>query len=573
VKARIRRVRGVRGAEPSDVVLDVGVLRLGRGADVDLRGTLVPPLHSEITLADGRLQLRAAPGRSVEIDGRSVESAELRPGMAFGVGTIIVRVLPPRAGEDALLEIVEPEEREVQAEAAAAVRRRIRWRAGPRNRGWLALAASTAVLALLWGLPARNAGGPVARAISARYAVGQISAAHRHIAADCAVCHSDPFDVVPDAGCQSPNCHPAVGRHGRPDREAGDSVRCAECHPEHDGLERLIDRSDTVCAGCHRDMAARHPEWQLLDASSFRDHHPEFRPSIVVAAEPLATTRTSLAEGDTLRERSGLHFSHAKHLASDLRAKSGERRLGCGVGGATPGRTLACGACHDLDPAGELMEPVSYKRHCQSCHDLTPSCTEPGYQVEHGTQPEKIVRELESFAASRPAGAAPPAREVPVPARRRPDADDPPDPAPARPAPPLAAAFLGEEGICTLCHVPAEWTAAPDGTRLARRISAPRLVPTEGAARWLPLARFSHRPHVGVAGAPPCTDCHAATTAERSEAVLLPDIARCRTCHGVASATRLAAPAGCDVCHRYHVERHGVRGVEPPSAERRPDRS
>jgi hypothetical protein len=583
MKVRIRRVRGVQGAEPSDVVLDVGVLRLGRGADLDLRGALVPPQHSEITLADGRLRLRAAPGRSVEIEGRSVESAELRPGTTFSVGTIVVRVLPPEPGEDALLEVVEPEERQVHAEAAAAVRRRIRWRTGPRNRGWLALAASCAVVALLWGLPGRNAADPLARAIRARYGVGDISGAHRHVASDCAVCHATPFAAVADAGCQSTNCHPAVGRHGRAGRDAGDAVRCAVCHPEHDGLERLVDRSDTGCAGCHRDMSTRHPDWQLLDASTFADHHGEFRPSIVVAPDPLAITRTPLGAGDAARERSGLRFSHAKHLAADLRAKPADRRLGCTAAALAAGRTLVCGDCHTLDAAGALMQPISYRRHCQACHDLTPSCGEPGYQVEHGTQPAKIARELEAFAAAARTAAPAHAPETLPPARRRPDADSTPRPvAPARTA--LAVAdFLGEQGVCTLCHVPAEWTTAPDGARLASRIPTPRVVPTAGAPRWLPLARFSHRPHVAVGGrrgAPECTDCHAAPTADSSEAVLLPDIARCRTCHGNASTARLAAPAGCNVCHRYHLERHGVRGAEPaaaarnpPSAERGPDRS
>jgi len=560
MKVRIRRMHGGRGATPSDVVLDVGVLRLGRGADLDVRGTLVPPEHSEIAPVDGAIRLRVAAGHSVEIDGESVGDAELRPGVTFAIGTTVIRVLPPEPGEDVLLEVTEAEERQVQAEATAAVRRRIRWSHRPRNRIWLAVLASLAVLALLWGMPARNAGRPSARAIMARYGVGHISPAHRHVADQCATCHDQAFQPVADRGCQTAGCHPTVGRHGGTGREAGDEIRCAACHPEHDGAERLVDRSDAGCAACHADLESRHPDWDVLNAAAFVDRHAEFRPSVVVAPEPIAVRRVSLAATDGLRERSGLAFSHAKHLVATLRAKAGDRRLGCAAGGPAEGKTLACADCHTLDAAGELMQPVSYRRHCQSCHDLTPSCAEPGYQIEHGSEPAKVARELEAFAAARHLDAG---TVTPPPARHRPDAP-PPRAEPVRAISPVAD-FLGEHGVCTLCH------AAELSNGLVTRITPLRIVPTAGAPRWMPRARFSHRPHVGVPGAPACTDCHAAPTADTSEAVLMPGIARCRDCHGATTGVRLTAPAACTGCHVYHGNRHGVRAAG--SAGQRADRS
>jgi predicted CXXCH cytochrome family protein len=566
MKTRIRTIRA--DGPPADVLLDVDPLRLGRGAALDLRGATMPPVHSEIGLEDGVPRLRARAGHSVEVGGRTAGEATLVPGLVFTVGTTAIAVLPPLAGEDLLLEVRQPEERAVQAAATAAVRRRLGSAAAGRSRrrtilavvGWLA------VLILAWppGFLTR-----ALRPVERLYDVGTIGAAHAHVAGDCAACHAERFRSVANASCQSANCHPAVGRHGRPERNARDDGPCTSCHREHDGPLGLVDASDRFCAGCHADAAERHPEWQLLDASQFvaPGGHGEFRPSVVVGGATGGVARLSLERRDALQEASGLVFSHAKHLVPGLRSKPGERPIaGCAERpSAAEQATLACGDCHLPDASGALMQPVSYRRHCQRCHDLTPTCAEAGYQLEHGAPPDKVLRELEAVLATGRPAPAPRAASAPV--RRRLDGDL----APLADADPrgraIVADVLGEKGLCALCHAVTGWRSwpAPGGSSVVGELAPVRAVPGADLARWMPLARFSHRPHVNLGDARRtdlrCTDCHDAPSAESSAAVLMPGIARCRECHGRATAARAAAPAGCVVCHRYHLERYGPIGV------------
>ena len=82
----------------------------------------------------------------------------------------------------------------------------------------------------------------------------------------------------------------------------------------------------------------------------------------------------------------------------------------------------------------------------------------------------------------------------------------------------------------------------------------PAITPVAIPTRWMPYARFSHRPHRGIAA---CVDCHAgAARSIETTDVLLPGIALCRNCHGPQPRGTRAAAAGattqCISCHDYH---------------------
>lgn len=553
------RIRFADGRQPERVV-DAAVLRVGRGGDIDLRGPLMPVLHSEIAFVSGAVHIRPQPGHSVHARGDSVDDAVLRPGMILFVGTSELRVLDPRPGEDLLLEVYEPAEREATGIAARALQRRFgivrRRHLGP---ALLAALGAVAVLALLWLLPVLSG----RRTLAERwFMVGRIAPAHAHVGDRCAACHTATFQPVADRDCKSANCHPAIASHTRPERTPLDADPCRACHREHEGPAALTDASDARCASCHAGAEARHPEWRLLNASAFAaaDGHAEFRPTVVVDPRAPRADRVSLDAHPT--EATTLAFSHAKHLAPGLRRRPAPRSklAGCREPPADAS-VLECRTCHVPDARGDLMQPVRFAPHCQSCHDLGLDCAEPGYQVAHGDTP--VREEIEGFFTVR-AGIERPAPAPP--GRRRPDLD-------LAPTVPLRAGqlasraledFLGPQGLCAYCHIGAKATVV-DGVPIEIAVAPVRAVPTDGLPRWLPFAHFSHAPHA----AENCTDCHPARTAETSAAVMLPGIARCRECHGQAKGERAAAPARCVECHRYHVDPLGLTAPaagEPHSA-------
>lgn len=78
-------------------------------------------------------------------------------------------------------------------------------------------------------------------------------------------------------------------------------------------------------------------------------------------------------------------------------------------------------------------------------------------------------------------------------------------------------------------------------------------------ARYLPRGGFDHAvpehggPGTSKAGGFKCADCHRARTSDKSDDVLIPDLAKCGTCHGRTTAQIAAADdADCTTCHSFH---------------------
>jgi hypothetical protein len=237
--------------------------------------------------------------------------------------------------------------------------------------------------------------------------------------------------------------------------------------------------------------------------------------------------------------------------------------------------TLRCGDCHASDAGGATMKPIAFETHCHGCHSLAFDARHPDRQAPHA-QPAEVRRALgETYAYLALHGEAldPAAPEV---ARRRPGRELTEEER-------LGALEWAEqsaaravdalmESECMRCHVAAP-AAAADGVATAPRpegaadaglptVAPVFVVPFDGAARWLPLAKFTHASH----GTVECERCHAARSAEASEAVLLPGIAACRECHGGPAAQHGKVASPCLLCHEFHHEDFGPMRPDLPTA-------
>ena len=109
----------------------------------------------------------------------------------------------------------------------------------------------------------------------------------------------------------------------------------------------------------------------------------------------------------------------------------------------------------------------------------------------------------------------------------------------------LQRAFT-RDSVCGECHTP------------IFSAGRTRVMPVTLPARYMFKGWFSHKPHAQEK----CTSCHAAETSASASDLLLPGIARCRTCH-LGEASKAAVPSGCAMCHSYHPAAAAPRAGKP----------
>ncbi|HYC56644.1 MAG TPA: FHA domain-containing protein [Candidatus Binatia bacterium] len=562
MRARISYVTVKRSGTRAvrDVVLDVEVVRIGRGTDneVQLAGLSVALEHAAIHLRQGRPWVETVRGDDLRVGGSVVSARALAPGDVLRIGAHELRVRRPAAGEDLALEV-----EQIESSQAASVELAERTRLGihrgaitRRRLAWAAALASVALFLLLPWWSQRNApsfdprhpeheSSAGARVLASSWSSGPLSAAHAHFGDRCAACHTTGFEQVGDDACTA--CH-SVGAHtGEPSHAGLRISRCADCHQEHRGGQMLAQFPDSTCSQCHGNLRASHPETQLLDASDFADAHAEFRPAILTEAGSTQQKRLSL-EGSP-REQSGLRFPHQKHLAGPLKSPRGEV-------------TLHCGSCHRTDARGEIMQAIDFERDCRSCHLLSFDERAPDRHAVHGA-PAALQDDLFEFYATRALRGEEMDESAPLAARRRPGRELSPQEKAgvirwvgektAR----VQRLLLSEEGACATCHV-----LTRDETGVT--VVPARLIPFSGSERWMGKAIFHHQSHAAVA----CESCHAARTSASATDVLLPGIARCRECHGGGTPRLGKLTSPCTSCHDFHRQRFGVmRAVDAAKAE------
>ena len=64
----------------------------------------------------------------------------------------------------------------------------------------------------------------------------------------------------------------------------------------------------------------------------------------------------------------------------------------------------------------------------------------------------------------------------------------------------------------------------------------------------MPQARFRHDRHATQT----CTSCHDVRSSRVAADVAMPEIGRCRDCHGGAEARQSKVPSDCATCHVFH---------------------
>jgi hypothetical protein len=252
-------------------------------------------------------------------------------------------------------------------------------------------------------------------------------------------------------------------------------------------------------------------------------------------------------------ENSGLKFPHDKHLS-----KKGVRSPNGTV-------TLDCVNCHVRDEAGVRFKPVTMKDHCQSCHSLEFEPKVTTRQVPHGNV-GNVVATLNEFYAQAVLADTP--IDVVVEAGIR------------RPGERLGEAKrqaalvwagdkagriardLFEVRVCFLCHQITPVAAAADLP------ASWKIAPVAITQHWLPKSRFPHSQHDTFE----CSKCHLVTESKSSTDIAIPDLKKCRECHGGSQPTRDKARGTCETCHGFHTGSHkaGVPAILPGSNQPNP---
>jgi len=538
--------------DPRQDVLAEGAMRIGRAPASGLR--LPSPdirfEHAVFRPAGGKLVLEAI-GGALSGDGPAASRrAELAPGDTVRVGPYLFsRAADAAHGDEVVLitpVVAPPDESAIAAAYRAAFDVRL------PNVRLLAFALSCVIAILFLALPLGFGPGPDARSgglapqgndrslaethpaaaattfLGALWTVGTMSTVHGAFGDDCAFCHRQPFAHVPSSACLA--CHRGTGQHADPVRAPGAdlaSQRCETCHREHKGLKLATRDTEADCVRCHRDLKTVAPDTRLRAVRDFGIDHPQFAASLVQDAVLRTTLRADVGTREP-PDKSGLRFTHAKHLALDKLRKPGD---------------AACATCHTLAPGGVTFKPVGFDAACANCHTLQFEPLHPEWRLPHGHPEEVGSRIAGYYARAALAGetfAAPSSDLFAKPGAPLP----PPSPSGlALVSAETAAAMMSSiaRSACGQCHSVSQPAAGdkPDAWKVA-----PVFVPD----RYLLRATFSHASHATT----PCAACHAARDSDGGVLALLPGILTCRQCHaGEAGAPqRVASP--CATCHVFH---------------------
>jgi hypothetical protein len=560
-------------------------ITIGRATDsgIVLADLAVDPQHAKARFSGpGRLTLESVGGLPFEVDGKSTTRADLdlsrKPVAAFGAYRLAFE--PADIPGDAAIVVTKEDPEEHLSPSVFSLKARV---FGRRNMAW-GLAAGIFLICLLVPLFLSGVLGGAKIHPDQQWSSGPLTKAHAFMESDCKSCHVKNFQAVRDEACLS--CHQAggdatprlekarslgspfqprlVAEHAAHDKLmkgtplppglAGVSAvfqralghptdRCASCHIEHtkatpsktdDPKAPVTDKPKLVvvndCQTCHAGLKGRLGKTDLIDTPNW-GKHPTFRPLVMTAPGPQPKfQRVALTSAP--QERNGLTFPHRMHLD----ATGGVARQAIELGKANGyGAPLECADCHRRDATGKDFVPIQMERDCGTCHSL--AYTREAGQLKllpHG----ELQKVVDTLAGRTLAGSPPPARTRPGAIR--------PSAFAASGASAYRATF-SPGGACYDCHT-INW--AGDTVQMA---------PVKLATKYLPRGGFDHSvpehggPGQSKAGGFKCADCHKAATSDRTSDVLIPDLAKCTTCHGQPTSKIAAADdADCTTCHSFH---------------------
>jgi predicted CXXCH cytochrome family protein len=544
---------GTRG-----IVLQTRRLTIGRAPSqhLQLSSPGVEERHAILTTSTlGGLRIAAVSGTVILVNGRrEIRGRRLGPADVIEVGAARLTVHPSRSRRTVILEVHESAGVADPAEHPEVAG------PGPRMSPWSwALSLGFAALFLLLplsGLVMPGIQGALRETplvpSDALWSPGPLHTAHQSIGTRCNACHAKPFEPVRDQECFA--CHAVVAHHvdiRTAEVSLFRNTQCTACHLEHKQPAALVQRDQRVCTDCHADLKRRKSNTTVRDATDFGTDHPEFRVTVLQStpkaapgtSSPWQAIRLDRGDPEHFVEHSHLRFSHLQHLnPKGVKSPKGER-------------VLSCQDCHRPNSSGRDMLPIRMETQCSGCHSLRFDEHDPASGVPHG-DPEAVYKALrehfsraylvQSGSPEAAAGSGHPRRPgneqrglTQAEQRRARDWVD---------AQSLKIAReLFEKRVCVDCH---EVTHLPDRTGLDQW----HVEPVRLTADWMPRARFDHAAHISQT----CVSCHSgAPKSKHATDILLPDIARCRECHG-GSDTSAKVASDCVMCHPFHIPSRGA---------------
>jgi predicted CXXCH cytochrome family protein len=540
------------------VLIHTRRLTIGRAPSQHLQLASPGVEHRHAVLMTSTLGgLRIAPlsGKAVTVNGRrEIRARRITPGDVIEIGAAKLTVHPTRSRRAVILEIQEMETGNGSAHDEIADPHI----QGPRMSPWswsLSLGFAALFLLLpLSGLVMPGIQEPLRETpllpSDSLWSPGPLHTAHQSIGAKCDACHAQPFEPVRDQACFV--CHAVVAHHvdiRSHDVTLFKDMQCTSCHLEHKQPAALVQRDPRLCTDCHGDLKRRKSNTRVLDATDFGTDHPEFRLT-VLASTPTTDGDLSLRwrsvrldrnDPDHFVEHSHLKFSHLQHLNPK------------GVKSPTGERVLSCQDCHKPNSSGRDMLPIRMETNCRGCHSLRFDEHDPTSNVPHGELDAvyKTLREhfsraylVQSGSNASTAGSRvrrPGGEQRVLTEREQRRAREWVDEQSLK-----IARELLEKRVCADCH---EVTRDPTKTGLEQwHVESVRLT-----SKWMPRARFDHAAHISET----CVSCHdTAPKSKHATDILLPDIARCRECHGGAGSSAKVA-SDCLMCHPFHVPSRG----------------
>lgn len=387
---------------------------------------------------------------------------------------------------------------------------------------------------------------------------------------------------------------------------------CASCHLEHKGQKVLADVPDLKCVKCHGDLKAKDQSVPDIAAVyGFTSDHPEFAISRLLPDRSASPLRVRLSDTVQLKDDGRLKLNHALHmkLEKDYLETRGIKPLTCTdchrsddeghymqpisfqrdcaqchagdieLAPLLPGRSVTHGRQPEIlrQQLDEIFSAVYLQAHPEEAKKPEhlrwipgrrlpgqPQSVQERYVLDGRAEAEKILfspkvkkcikcHSTELFessptAASSENGSAPPPVEGEENQARVPTQGNEQE---------GSGVLEGSEESGRREDTALKNSALDkySESELPKRAQV-RIARVNVPSRWLPYSRFDHQAHAALpelklkGNGNWCVTCHENAPASlKTEDVLLPSIALCRTCHKEPAG----AQASCNSCHEFHA--------------------
>ena len=543
--------QGAAGSvEHYDKIVDDPTITIGRATDqvLHLKDRRARLQHARIEPRNGDVHISTRAIAGVTVNGRSQRDAKLQHGDVIEVGSNVLTVIEAPSGFDFAMtfELRDDAASDELASQFDSLRlSRTLWSKRRLSWGLISIVLVCALLVPAAGLLHPGA-ADVLRDVpllpdDGLWLAGPIHNKHAQSSTQCQHCHTEAFSRVKDVACLE--CHEA-NRHVGSSSAAALVLgieRCASCHLEHNEPPGLIKRHQGLCGDCHASLPA---DVSLEPATDFLEDHPAFKVSLL---QPMTrddktldwtTVRAVLADTG-IEDRSNLNFNHQVHLDRE------------GINTPDGRRVIECDECHLPEPGGARMAPITMDEHCSLCHTLTFDPDAPDRTVPHG-DPEGVVQVLIEYYSARLLGGGEDSggRRIRRPGQTLSRTDRDKVAAEAKTMAFKIAGDIFERTACATCH---EITRGGESEEMPWQVLPVRLTP-----EFFPKANFSHTDHDTEVST--CAGCHAAESSETTGDILIPNLERCRDCHGSGVARRKDAGqtlSTCIMCHGFHFAEKG----------------